>query len=66
MSNNIVLPGQTVEVDTPLSGVDPVWYGKLSQMAAFVNLFSEVDFRTMTTGQTFRWDATKKKFIAGV
>jgi hypothetical protein len=61
----VVLPAQQVNIDTP-TGVDPVWYEKMSQLTAFVNLFSEVNFATMTTGQTFRWDATAKKFTAGV
>ena len=63
--SKIVLPSQTVRVDTP-TGVDPVWFEKFTQMAAFVNYFSEINFATMTTGQTFRWDAIAKKFIAGV
>jgi len=63
--SKVVLPGQQVRVDTP-TGVDPVWFEKMSQMAAFINLFSEINFATMTTGQTFRWDATTKKFTAGV
>jgi hypothetical protein len=61
----VVLPAQQVTVDTP-TGVDPVWYEKMSQLTAFVNLFSEIDFATMTTGHTFRWDATTRKFTAGV
>jgi hypothetical protein len=61
----VVLPAQSVQIDEP-TGVDPVWYEKLSQITAFVNLFSEINFSTMTSGQTFRWDATMKKFIAGV
>jgi hypothetical protein len=61
----VVLPGQGVLIDTP-TGVDPVWYEKMQQITAFVNLFSEINFATMTTGQTFRWDATAKKFTAGV
>lgn len=60
----IALPAQEVEIDTP-TGVDPVWYEKLQQLTAFANLFSEINFATMTTGQTFRWDATAKKFTAG-
>ena len=64
MSNKVTLPGQQVSIDTP-TGVDPIWYEKLRTITAFVNLFSEVNFATMTTGQTFRWDATQKKFIAG-
>jgi hypothetical protein len=60
----IILPAQQVEVDTP-EGVDPVWYEKLQQVAGFVTLFSEIDPAQMTTGQTFRWNATTKKFSAG-
>jgi hypothetical protein len=61
----VVLPSQTVHVDTP-TGVDPVWYEKLKQVEAFMNLFSEINFATMTTGHTFRWNATTRKFTAGV
>ena len=60
----VVLPAQQVNIDTP-TGVDPVWYEKMSQITAFVNMFSEINFATMTTGQTFRWDAVAKKFTAG-
>jgi hypothetical protein len=60
----VVLPGQGVLVDTP-TGVDPVWYEKMSQLTAFVNLFSEINFATMTTGQVLIWNATTKKFSAG-
>ena len=60
----LVLPGQGVLVDTP-TGVDPIWYEKMSQLTAFVNLFSEVNFATMTTGQVLVWNATTKKFTAG-
>ena len=62
--SKIVLPGQDVRVDT-LGGVDPIWYEKLQQMAAFANYFSEINFATMTTGQVLKWDATTKKFVAG-
>jgi hypothetical protein len=61
----VVLPAQNVPVDIP-EGVDPIWFEKFTQLTAFVNLFSEINFATMTTGQTVRWDATQKKFIAGV
>ena len=61
---HVVFPAQQVNIDTP-TGVDPVWFEKLKMVEAFVNLFSNVDFATMTTGQTFRWDATTRKFIAG-
>jgi hypothetical protein len=60
----IVLPAQTVKIDET-TGIDPVWYEKLQQINAFVNLFSEVNFATMTTGQVLIWDATTKKFTAG-
>jgi hypothetical protein len=60
----IVLPAQEVEVDT-VSGVDPVWYEKLQQLTAFANLFSEVDFNAMTTGQVLIWNQTTKKFTPG-
>ena len=60
----IVLPGQGVNVDT-LTGVDPVWFEKFTAMAAFVNLFSEINFAAMTTGQVLIWDATAKKFHPG-
>jgi len=60
----VVLPAQNVKVDT-LQGVDPIWYEKLTQLTAFVNLFSEINIATMTTGQVLIWDATLKKFTAG-
>ena len=59
-----MLPAQQVSVDTP-TGVDPLWLEKFTQMAAFVNLFSEINFATMTTGQVLVWNATTKKFSAG-
>lgn len=60
----IVLPAQTVQMDEN-TGIDPVWYEKLQQINAFVNLFSEIDFATMTTGQVLIWDAATQKFTAG-
>jgi hypothetical protein len=63
--SKIVLPGQGVLVDTP-TGVDPIWYEKLKQMEAFINLFSEINFAAVTNGHTFRWNATTKKFTTGV
>jgi hypothetical protein len=60
----LVIPGQGVPVDTP-RGVDPVWYEKFQQLTAFANLFSEINFATMTTGQVLIWDATTRKFTAG-
>ena len=61
----IILPGQAVNVDTPSGGVDPIWYEKLDALAKFANLFSEVNFATMTTGQVLVWNATLKKFLPG-
>jgi hypothetical protein len=60
----IVLPGQTIQIDAA-NGVDPVWYEKLQQLTAFINLFSEVNPTTLTNGQVLIWDATLKKFIPG-
>lgn len=61
----IVLPAQTVNIDTPSSGLDPIWYEKLQQLAAFANLFSEVNPATLTNGQVLIWNATTKKFMPG-
>ena len=61
----ITLPSQTVPVDTPETGVDPLWYEKLQALTAFANLFSEVNFATMTNGQVLIWNATAKKFFPG-
>ena len=63
--SKVVLPGQNVTVDT-LNGVDPIWFEKFQELVAFRNLFSEINFATMATGDTFRWDATTRKFTAGV
>ena len=60
----ILLPGQHVAMETP-DGVDPIWFEKFQQLAAFANLFSEINFATMTTGQVLIWNATTKKFTAG-
>lgn len=60
----VALPAQQVRIDTP-TGIDPLWYEKLKALTDFVNLFSEVNFATMTTGQVLIWDATRKKFVAG-
>ena len=60
----IVLPAQQINVDTP-HGVDPLWFEKFQQLTAFANLFSEINFGTMTTGQVLIWNATTKKFTAG-
>jgi hypothetical protein len=62
--SKIVLPAQQVHVDTP-TGVDPIWYEKFTELIAFRNLFSEINFATMTTGQVLVWNATTKKFSAG-
>jgi hypothetical protein len=60
----ITLPAQDVDIDTP-TGVDPIWYEKLQQLTAFANLFSEIDFNAMTTGQVLIWNQTTKKFLPG-
>ena len=62
--SKIVLPGQNVPVDAGY-GVDPIWFEKFTQLAAFANLFSEVNFATMATGEVLVWNATTKKFSAG-
>lgn len=62
--SKIVLPGQNVNVDTLTGGVDPIWFEKFQQMTAFVNLFSEINFATMTNGHVMKWDAAAKKFVA--
>jgi ABC-type transporter Mla maintaining outer membrane lipid asymmetry ATPase subunit MlaF len=61
----IVLPAQTINIDTPTGGVDPIWYEKMQQLTAFANLFSEINFATMPNNQTLRWNATMKKFFPG-
>jgi len=63
--SKVVLPAQDVRVDT-LTGVDPIWFEKFEQLVAFRNLFSEINVATMATGDTVRWNATTKKFTAGV
>ena len=40
-------------------------YEKFTALVAFANLFSEVNFAFMTTGQVLIWDAVAKKFHAG-
>ena len=60
----IVLPAQPVKVDTP-TGVDPIWFEKLQALAAFANLFSEVNPATLTNGQVLIWNAAQKKFLPG-
>lgn len=59
----IVLPAQTVKIDTP-TGVDPIWFEKFQQLAAFANLFSQIDFATMPNGYILKWNATLKQFQA--
>ena len=58
------LPAQNVPIDTP-QGIDPIWYEKLTQLAAFANYFSEVNFSTIANGQVLIWNATQKKFLPG-
>jgi hypothetical protein len=60
----VILPAQQVRIDEP-SGVDPVWYEKLQQIAQFVTLFSEIDPTTLANGQVLIWDGTAKKFKPG-
>jgi hypothetical protein len=60
----IVLPAQTVNIDTP-TGLDPIWYERLQALTAFANLFSEINFAAMPNGFVMVWDATAKKFRAG-
>lgn len=60
----IVLPAQNIPVDTP-TGVDPIWYEKLQALAAFANLFSEVNPKTLTNGQVLIWNSTQMKFLPG-
>jgi hypothetical protein len=60
----INLPSQVVHVDTP-TGVDPVWFEKFQNLAAFANLFSEVNPATLTNGQVLIWNAAQKKFLPG-
>lgn len=60
----IVLPAQAINIDT-LTGVEPVWFERLQQLAAFANLFSEVNPATLTNGQVLIWNAAQKKFLPG-
>jgi hypothetical protein len=60
----INLPSQAVHVDTP-NGVDPVWFEKFQSLAAFANLFSEVNPAALTNGQVLIWNAAQKKFLPG-
>jgi hypothetical protein len=64
----IVLPAQTVPVDTP-QGVDPIWFERLQAMVREVNafnaLFSEVNPATLLDGQVLIWNAAQKKFLPG-
>jgi hypothetical protein len=58
------LPAQTINIQTE-QGIDPIWYEKLTQMATFINAFSEVDLKTITNGQVLIWNAAQKKFLPG-
>ncbi|WP_445215463.1 hypothetical protein ACKWRH_23575 [Bradyrhizobium sp. Pa8] len=58
------LPAQTVAIQTD-QGIDPIWYEKLTAMAAFINYFSEVNFKTLTNGQVLIWNDAQKKFLPG-
>lgn len=60
----IILPAQTVPVDTP-QGLDPIWYEKLQALTAFANLFSEVNPAALTNGQVLIWNGALKKFLPG-
>jgi hypothetical protein len=61
----IVIPAQDVSIQAKDGTIDPIWYGKLKSIEAFVNLFSEVDPAALTNGQVLIWDSTKKKFTPG-
>jgi hypothetical protein len=61
----IVLPAQNIPVQTA-TGIDPIWYEKLTALAAFANLFSEIDFNNFPNNYTLVWNATTKKFQPGV
>jgi len=61
----IVLPAQTVNIDTSTGGVDRIWYERMQQLAAFANLFSEVNPKTLTDGQVLIWNNATKKFLPG-
>jgi hypothetical protein len=59
----ITLPAQTIEVDMK-GGVDPQWYQTFALLVAFAKLFSSIDFNTLATNATFKWDATNQRFTA--
>ena len=61
---SVTLPAQSVEVDMK-GGVDPTWYQTFNLLVTFARLFSNIDFNTATTGMTFKWDATNKRFTIG-
>ena len=58
------IPAQDVKIQDA-NGIDPIWYEKLTQMAAFINYFSEVNFKTLTNGQVLIWNDAQKKFLPG-
>jgi hypothetical protein len=60
----IIIPAQNVPINTP-QGIDPVWYEKIAALAAFANLFSEVNPAALTNGQVLIWNAAAKKFLPG-
>jgi hypothetical protein len=33
----LTIPAQNINVDTPLTGVEPLWYGRFKELEAFVN-----------------------------
>ena len=39
----IIIPGQNVPIQLRDGQVDAVWYEKLSQMAAFISMFGDVN-----------------------
>jgi hypothetical protein len=61
----ISLPAQNVNVQTPSTGIDPIWYENLKAIEAFINLFSEVNVAALTNGQVLIWNAAQKKFLPG-
>ena len=58
------IPAQDVKIQNE-NGIDPIWYEKLTQMAAFINYFSEVNFKTLTNGQVLIWNDAQKKWLPG-
>jgi hypothetical protein len=61
----IAIPGQNVSIQSRDGQIDPIWYERLSQMAAFVSMFGEVSPATLTNGDVFIWNATTKRFEPG-